>query len=630
MTSVNRFIQFNNETIDAKTMIHLEQLARALSRTPHLTLTVRKLMEFRPKEQALSISHFWNHREPEVEKNGQLSDLYLLTAGFWRHFSLPSWKTYRDRFNQHPLRDFALQLAISAEEFRLINLIRRERPGTESAFVVREEVYTTFHEQQLNVNLSKGFMSDSLFSFLYVALRKGIQTNMALSDYPPYFGRILSQWQFVFDSKSTADSCRICLNIIDALEDESIKDLTHIFVSIHENLKEIDYEDKNNRYLEQHESSEEGTSESIEEMFSTWHRENEKQQGVHLEFDLTTGNKGKPTSDRFEEGDDSNEIQSEAKGSSTSNKKTKQEESEVGTTSNKQTKQSGERFGDEHLHVTIEERKIELKSQSNLSESILSIRSSQKANVKAFTKEIRKRIQQKQESRRTNLSKGRLAPNLTTLVTEQRPKLFYKKNNPSPPLDAVFGLLVDSSASMIDKIDETKKAVLLFHDVLRGLGIRHDIVSYFEDAYEASEQEQPNTFLFCHQVEDGFKDNSEAILSLEAHEDNRDGLAIRWMAERLQKRSEKHKFLLLFSDGEPSAFGYAANGIIDTAESVIEIEKKGIHLLHLFLSTDEPSNEQLQVFRMMFGSRTVTSKNVDDFTIQTLRLLRRMLYLIVK
>lgn len=611
-------------------MIHLEQLARALSRTPYLTLTVRKLMEFRPKEQALSISHFWNHREPDVEKNGQLSDLYLLTSGFWRNFSLPTWKIYRDRFNQHPLRNLALQLAMSAEEFRLTNLIRRERPGTDSAFSVREEVYTTFHEQQLHVNFNKGFMSDSLFSFLYVALRKGMQTNVELSEYPPYFGRILSEWQYIFDSKNTADSCRICLNIIDALEEESIKDLTHTFVSIHENLKEIDSEDKNNRYLEQHESNEEGMSESIEELFSTWHRENERQQGAHLEYDLTTGNKGKPTTGRFEEGEDSNDIQTEAKGSSTSNKKTKQVGNEDGSTNKKQTKQSGERFGDEHLHVTIEESRIELKSQFNLSENILSIRSSQKPNVKAFTKEIRKRIEQKHESRRTNLSKGRLAPNLTTLATEQRPKLFYKKNNPSPPLDAVFGLLVDSSASMIDKIDETKKAVLLFHDVLRGLGIRHDIVSYFEDAYEASEEEQPNTFLFCHQVEDGLKDNSEAIFSLEAHEDNRDGLAIRWMAERLQKRSEKHKFILLFSDGEPSAFGYAANGIIDTAESVIEVEKKGIHLLHLLLSTEEPASEQMQVFKMMFGSKTVISKNVDDFTIQTLRLLRRMLYMIVK
>jgi len=610
-------------------MIHLEQLARALSRSPHLTLTVRKLMEYRPKEEGLSISHFWNHREPDIEKKGQLSDLYLLTSGFWRHFNLAEWNGYKEKVNLFPLREFALQLAMSAEEFRLSNLIRRERPGTESAFVVREEVYTTFHEQQLSVNFNKGFLSDSLFSFLYLTLRKGLETNLS-EEYPPYFRRILSEWQYVFDSTSTADTCKICLTIMHALEEESIKDLTHTFISVHENLEEVSYEEKNKRPIEQHDSKDQVSSESIEEMFSTWHRENERQQGVHLEYDLTRGNKGKINNGRFEEGDESNEIQSEAKGSSTSNKKNNQSAHVEGLTKKNQTKQSGERFGDEHRNVTYEERKIELKSQSNLTESILSIRAEQKPNVKAFTKEMRKRIEQKHESKRTNLSKGRLTPNLTSILTEKRPKLFYKKNNPSIPLDAVFGLLVDSSASMIDKIEETKKAVLLFHDVLRDLGIRHDIVSYYEDAYEASEEEQPNTFLFSHQVEDGMKDNSEAILSLEAHEDNRDGLAIRWMSERLQKRSEKHKFLLLFSDGEPSAFGYAANGIIDTAESVIEVEKKGIHMLHLFLSAEEPREEQLQLFQMMFGSKTATSKNVDDFTTQTLRLLRRMLYMIVK
>ncbi len=52
-------------------------------------------------------------------------------------------------------------------------------------------------------------------------------------------------------------------------------------------------------------------------------------------------------------------------------------------------------------------------------------------------------------------------------MVDERPKPFYRKNAPSVNLDAVFGLLVDGSASMIDKLDETKQAVLLFHDVLK-------------------------------------------------------------------------------------------------------------------------------------------------------------------
>ncbi|MET1014924.1 MAG: hypothetical protein ABWX61_10530 [Paenisporosarcina sp.] len=628
MTSLNRFIQFNNETIDAKEMIRMEQLARALSQNPSLSLTIRKLMEFQPKVESMSISHFWQHREKDIEHKGQLSDLYLLTLGFWKQFDLREWESYKEKVEHFLLKEFAFQLLLSAEEFRLSNLISQQRPGTENAFTVREEVYVAYHEQQLQVNLNKGFFSDALFSFLYISLRK--TTSFDVDLYPAYFKRILEKWQFVFDSTSTADNVKICLDILYHLEDVISKDLIHTFMSIHENLMETSYAEKAKSQVNQEDSNKDSQPDSIEEMFNTWHRENEKEKGNHLEFDLNNGNKGNINDSRFEEGNEANDIQSEVGGSSVSNKDELQQAKGTPNKKSNSPKQTGERFGDEHVNVTYLESKMTSKLSLTQKKRIEDIRMQQKPYVKSFIKEIRKRIEQKQTDKRTNLSMGRLTSKLTTLIIDDRPKPFYKKQKPAIPLDAVFGLLVDSSASMMDKMEETKKAVLLFHDVLRNLGIRHDIVSYNEDAYEANEKEQPNSFVFCHQVEDGTLDNADAIFSLEAQEDNRDGLAIRWMSERLQRRSEKHKFILLFSDGEPSAFGYAANGIIDTAEAVIEVEKKGIHILHLFLSSEEPLEEQIQVFKMMFGAKTAVAKNVDEFTSQTLRLLRRMLYLIVK
>lgn len=58
MSQMNRFIQFNNEQINARQMLHYEQLTRALSHAPYLSLTERQVLELRPKEQALSISVF--------------------------------------------------------------------------------------------------------------------------------------------------------------------------------------------------------------------------------------------------------------------------------------------------------------------------------------------------------------------------------------------------------------------------------------------------------------------------------------------------------------------------------------------------------------------------------------------
>ena len=120
------------------------------------------------------------------------------------------------------------------------------------------------------------------------------------------------------------------------------------------------------------------------------------------------------------------------------------------------------------------------------------------------------------------------------------------------------------------------------------------------------------------------------ILSMEAHEDNRDGFAVRWMGKRLENRPEAHKFLLVFSDGEPSAFGYAQNGIMDTAEAVVELERKHISVLHLFLNDTEATEEQLDLFRLIFGKKTAAAASLEKFSDETLRLLRKMLHHVVK
>ena len=85
---------------------------------------------------------------------------------------------------------------------------------------------------------------------------------------------------------------------------------------------------------------------------------------------------------------------------------------------------------------------------------------------------------------------------------------------------------------MLDKLDETKQAVLMFHDVLRQLGVSHEISSYYEDANHATKEVQPNVFDLMHTFTDRNKDNGLSILSFDANEDNRDGFAIRWMADQ--------------------------------------------------------------------------------------------------
>lgn len=364
--------------------------------------------------------------------------------------------------------------------------------------------------------------------------------------------------------------------------------------------------------------------ETIEEWFQTWHRENDRTDTPAMEFELERGDSQLATGGREEAGAD--EVQQTGRGDSDGEHIEDNEAEDRDMDSG--PKRAAGKFGRANEQVVFYEQR--LAASGDHSRRIADWRRKQSPFVRALLKELKKRITQRHQDYRSNLNAGRLSKNLLPLALEERPKPFYRKSAPSKELDAVFCLLIDGSASMVDKLDETKQAVLLFHDVLRALEIPHEIVLYYEDAYEASDRVQPNYFEWMHKFEDGRRDHAQEIASFEAHEDNRDGFAIRWMTERVKRRNEKHRFLLVFSDGEPSAYNYAENGVVDTANAVAEAKKEGVELLHLFLSSEAITEEQAAFYRMMYGNKSVSADSLEQFVDQTLRLLKRTLHLVIQ
>src|SRR5699024_10876738 len=205
-----------------------------------------------------------------------------------------------------------------------------------------------------------------------------------------------------------------------------------------------------------------------------------------------------------------------------------------------------------------------------------------------LAKTIEKVLEHKQIEKRSNLHYGRLSKKLLPVVTDEFPRLFYKKDEQSNEFDAIFTLMVDCSASMYDKMEETKRGVVLFHEVLKDLHIPHAIVGFWEEATSGLKKGYPNYFHIIHSLTDSlFEENGAKIMQLEPEEDNRDGYSIRVVAEKMLERREKHKFLLVFSDGEPSAENYEQNGVIDTYLAVSEARKRGIDVIGMFLSHGE-------------------------------------------
>lgn len=615
MTSVNRFIQFNNETIDTGMLHSMELLAGALADAPYLKVTTRKLIELRPAESAISISVFWRHREKNLERQGYLSDIYLLSAGFWRHFSLPVWKQFTGR--QVKLNELREQLLLCAEEFRLSEKIMNERPGTRSAFAVREKVYAAFHEKQFEQNIQRGFMADAFLNAAFLSLRgNDITKDSAWSP-------LLHSWKGLFDARSTNDSAAIVEGMTDRLEYLLKSDMVYTYYTFGDSAEKV----PPHRYhegIDAEGADEQEEIETIEEWFLAWHRETETSDSPAMEFELERGESQLATGGREEAG--AEDVEQTGKGDS----KGEHLEDNDAEDQNMPTgpKRAAGKFGRANDQVVFHEKRLQTTENNSL--QIAEWRRQQSPHVKALLKELTKRITQQQQDYRTNLGAGRLSKNLLPLALEERPKPFYRKSAPSKELDAVFCLLIDGSASMVDKLEETKQAVLLFHDVLRGLRIPHEIVLFYEDAYEASDSEQPNYFEWMHKFEDGVRDHAQEIVSFEAHEDNRDGFAIRWMAERIKTRREKHRFLLVFSDGEPSAYNYAENGVVDTANAVSEANKSGIELLHLFLSSEPITEEQAAFYRMLYGNKSVSADSLENFVDQTLRLLKRTLHLVIQ
>ena len=629
---MNRFIQFNDETVDTKSLLLYERLGRALADAQYLVLTERKLLEFQPKEGTVSMSVFWRHRPKEVMHSGRLSDVYLLTLGYWKHFNVGPWIQFTRKYKMHHLRNFSSELLLLLEEFRLIDKIVRKRPGTITAFETRREAYVTFHQNTIHSNMQKGFLADALLNELYIVLHEGIFAESSVEWGPINFDLIKSVLENVYEANSTKENMFVVDRIISIVEHSIHNDLSHQYYSVGDSITEENITFDYHAGMVDADKGKGDRKETIEEVFRSWHEENEREEGIHLEYELEHGRSGRSDGDGATPGDDDAEIEEVGLGHSEGDESVSSTDADDEDKLEKRgvRKKAGKTFGKEHVNVVYEERRVQVVDELENRRKLIDWRELQRPYVRSFVEEMKKRIDLKEDSKRERLMIGRLSTKLTTLVLDERPKPFYRKNAPSVNLDAVFGLLVDGSGSMIDKLDETKQAVLLFHDILRELRVNHEISSYYEESYKASAEIQPNVFGIMHTSQDRNNDNGLSVLSFDANEDNRDGFAIRWMADRLTAMQEKHKFLLVFSDGEPSAFGYDRNGILDTAEAVMEVEKKGVSVIHLFLSSEEPLDDQKELFSMMFGNKTASSSNVEDFSNQTLRILRKLLTIVIR
>ena len=576
-----KFIKFNDSTIDSFLFMMLTDLAKTLTRSSEVEVEYGVQSYYNPFEKKIYMSHFWKDRSAGDMEAGLKSDVYLRAVGTrsssFREFAGFLNDVHR-RFNR---QSFAKQLFMLLEDIRIEELIKKERPGTKRVFQKRREMYRKHFTTQLTLNLERSIFTDALYCAIFVKLTaesplEGIPSMQEDIDMMiPYIERQLIR---VYEADSTKEIARITEDLMEGLDEVLEKDMLNTYFF----LPELDYEKAAEEPLFESikrapslsdditlPESSDGDEDIHEEKMNTWHRETEAPSKSFLQFDIEHGAKSDIGKGAAREGDDGDQEEQSYK---------------------EQAK-------------TIESYQKRLKQM------------------------IQKTLEHKKTLPRTDLHAGRLNRKLLRYFTERNPRLFYKKQDPSSEIDAVFTLLVDCSASMFDKMDETKRGIVLFHEALKSVSVPHQIVGFWEDTNEATETSQPNFFNTVIPFEESLLQAAgPLIMQLAPEEDNRDGYAIRQMTKQLMRRSEAQKFLIVFSDGEPAAFGYEQNGIVDTSEAVIEARKRGIEVINVFLSNTAIEESQMKTIQDMYGKYSIFVPDVDQLPDVLYPLLKKLLH----
>lgn len=630
--------RFHHSTVDTNVFRQLQDLATVLSGVPELTFAYSFGTYIDLVERQVTASKAWDTINPEYQEAGLKTDVYLRTIGSLYYTDVKAMQDFVEVLQKSTLTKFAGQLFTLFEDMRLEEIIKQERPGTKEAFAKRKSYYQHKFSKERMAHVTRGLPLDELFCLIYLNL----QSDRPEPDFPGALSAQLEQLKQirpfiyeVFAAKSTYDMMRISLAIVhqlatnytDMIHDYFVLPIQHVEMFTRNTLfdeltrtDELANDDK--------ERLDEDKNEYIDETFSTWHRENENsdRKQTFLQFELEVGTKTNMKGKGARETEDGDQAMGTIQGASGQTKNKDYSDLEaLDKQENKTGQQSKNVYGEENKDAV----KL-IKPSKSPTEKDIALYNEYVKDIEPYKRKLatvlKKTIEHKQNAPRKDVMAGRLSRKLLPVILDEKPRIFYKKNQASKELDAVFTLLVDCSASMQGKMEETKRGVVLFHEVLKAFHIPHSILGFWEDAMEVKEHYQPNYFHVIHSFSDSFyEQQGPKIMQLEPQEDNRDGFSIRVATEELATRGEKHKFLLIFSDGEPAAANYNQNGIIDTNLAVIEARKQGIEVIGIFLANGKVDETEEQFMKNIYGRERVLVPNVTEFPEHFSPLMKKLL-----
>lgn len=169
-------------------------------------------------------------------------------------------------------------------------------------------------------------------------------------------------------------------------------------------------------------------------------------------------------------------------------------------------------------------------------------------------------------------------------------KVFYRNRLPNEIPELAVALLLDESGSMSssDRCTYARAAAVIIYDFCQSLGIPIMVYGHSTGYPDTVE-------MYSYAEFDSFdQDDRYRLMDIGSRRNNRDGAALRFVAEQLSGRSEEEKLLLLVSDGQPADHGYDGSAAEEDLRGIKqEYQRKKILFVAAAIGEDKQNIERI-------------------------------------
>ena len=252
-------------------------------------------------------------------------------------------------------------------------------------------------------------------------------------------------------------------------------------------------------------------------------------------------------------------------------------------------------YGSVHAGVSVRVNRI-----SDVDEELIELYHAIAAPLLVISKQLQRNLlRQLEEKRRGCKQTGLLMGHRleTHAIHRNDGKLFYKNALPNEHTELAVGLLLDESGSMSsrNRCIYARAAAIILYDFCHSLGIPVMIYGHSTGSMRSAGNYGHCVELFSYaEFEEIDKNDKYRLMDIGARGSNRDGAALRFVAEQLVKRPEELKILILVSDGQPADVGYGGTAAEEDLSGIKrEYQRKGVLFVAAAIGDDKQNIERI-------------------------------------